>query len=210
MYAHVWLRRCVHRCCSFPSLRFFDADPLKSIQFATSLLFYVSFRFWPQGMCDPSFPTRDGTRDPCVGRWCLDHWTAREVLLPSPSLVPTKSPATVDKKHHSWRCPGHKTVQQDEWMNQCFLQETGWVSPMYCSLREARCRSLRSCLDKLKYRYNTCAHQDVGGLLLCAWDAFISRMFTFSLDEMLTCSIIKRVISLILMSYGRTMLILNW
>ena len=35
--------------------------------------------FWPQGMWDPSSPTRDRTRTPCIGRWSLNHWTTREV-----------------------------------------------------------------------------------------------------------------------------------
>ena len=31
-------------------------------------------------MWDLSSPTRDQTRIPCIGRWILTHWTAREVL----------------------------------------------------------------------------------------------------------------------------------
>ena len=35
--------------------------------------------FWPQDMCDLSYPTRDRTCTPCIGRWSLSHWTSREV-----------------------------------------------------------------------------------------------------------------------------------
>ena len=44
-----------------------------SIEFVIMLfLFYVSV-FWPQGTWNPSSPTRDGTRTPCIGRLSLDH-----------------------------------------------------------------------------------------------------------------------------------------
>ena len=42
------------------------------------LLFYVLV-FWPRGTRDLSPPTRGPTRTPCIGRWSLNHWTAREV-----------------------------------------------------------------------------------------------------------------------------------
>ena len=35
--------------------------------------------FWPQGMWDPSFPTRDQTPSPCIGKWSLNHWTTKEI-----------------------------------------------------------------------------------------------------------------------------------
>ena len=43
-------------------------------------LFYV-FLFWPRGMWDLSFPTRDQVGTPCTGRRCLNHWTTREAGL---------------------------------------------------------------------------------------------------------------------------------
>ena len=46
------------------------------------LLFYISV-FWPPGMWDLSFLTKDWTRTPCIGRWSLNHWMLREVPLPS-------------------------------------------------------------------------------------------------------------------------------
>ena len=50
-----------------------------STEFVTILhLFYVLV-FWPQGMWDPSSPTRDQTHTPCFGRGSLNHWTFREV-----------------------------------------------------------------------------------------------------------------------------------
>ena len=42
------------------------------------LLFYV-WSFWPQGIWDLSSPTRDPICTPGIGRWSLNHWTAREV-----------------------------------------------------------------------------------------------------------------------------------
>ena len=49
------------------------------IKFVTILLqFYVLF-FWPRGMYDLSSLTRDWTHTPCIGRWRLNHWSAREV-----------------------------------------------------------------------------------------------------------------------------------
>ena len=46
----------------------------------TAFMFYV-LAFWLWGMWDLSSPTRDWTQTPCTGRWSLNHWTAREVLL---------------------------------------------------------------------------------------------------------------------------------
>ena len=37
--------------------------------------------FWPQGIWDPSSPTRDWTCTPCVGSQSLNHWTTREVSV---------------------------------------------------------------------------------------------------------------------------------
>ena len=50
------------------------------IEFVTILLllFYVLV-FWSRGIWDLSFPTRDRTCTPCIGRRSLTHWTAREV-----------------------------------------------------------------------------------------------------------------------------------
>ena len=49
------------------------------IEFVTiSLLFYV-LGFWPWGMWDLSSLARDWTCIPCIGRWSLNHWTARKV-----------------------------------------------------------------------------------------------------------------------------------
>ena len=44
-----------------------------------SFCFMVCFFFWPQGTRDFNSPTRDWTCIPCIGRWSLNHWTAREV-----------------------------------------------------------------------------------------------------------------------------------
>ena len=45
----------------------------------TSLLFYV-LMFWLRGMWDHSSPTRNWAWVPCIGRWNLNHWRAKEVL----------------------------------------------------------------------------------------------------------------------------------
>ena len=44
------------------------------------LLFHVLF-FWPWGMWDLSYLSRDWTRTPCTGRWSFNHWTSREVPI---------------------------------------------------------------------------------------------------------------------------------
>ena len=43
------------------------------IEFAAILLLFYVLVFWPQGMWNLSFPTRDGTRNPCIGRQRLKH-----------------------------------------------------------------------------------------------------------------------------------------
>ena len=45
---------------------------------AISLLFYV-LAFWPPGMRDSNFLTRDATHTLCTGRQSLKHWTGREM-----------------------------------------------------------------------------------------------------------------------------------
>ena len=39
----------------------------------------VFWFFWPGGLWDLSFLTRDQTHTPCPGRWSLNHWNTREV-----------------------------------------------------------------------------------------------------------------------------------
>ena len=39
------------------------------------------FFFWPWDMWDVSSLTRNWTHTACIGRWSLNHWTAREVLI---------------------------------------------------------------------------------------------------------------------------------
>ena len=39
----------------------------------------LCFVFWLQGVWDLGSLTRDRTYTPCVGRRCLNHWTAREI-----------------------------------------------------------------------------------------------------------------------------------
>ena len=60
----------------------FHVDHFKSLYwlFYKWLLFYVLVSLlW--GMWDLSFPNKDQTHIPCIGRWGLKNWTAREVPL---------------------------------------------------------------------------------------------------------------------------------
>ena len=43
--------------------------------------FFYVLAFWLQGMWDLSSLTRDQTHTPCIGRWSLNHRTAREVPM---------------------------------------------------------------------------------------------------------------------------------
>ena len=49
------------------------------IEFVTILLLFYVLVFWPRGTWDLSSSTRDRTHTPCIGRWSLNHQTAREV-----------------------------------------------------------------------------------------------------------------------------------
>ena len=62
---------------------FFDVDHFFKVfieSVTIFLLFYV-LDFWPLGMWDLSSPSRDQTHTLCIGRWSLNHWTARKVPL---------------------------------------------------------------------------------------------------------------------------------
>ena len=49
------------------------------VEFVTTLLlFYVFWIFWSRGLGDLNCLTRGQTHTPCIGRWSLNHWTARE------------------------------------------------------------------------------------------------------------------------------------
>ena len=51
------------------------------IEFVTVLLLFYFLFLWPWDMWDLSSLTRYWTHTPCVGRWSLNHGTAREVPL---------------------------------------------------------------------------------------------------------------------------------
>ena len=42
------------------------------------LLLLLCFVFWPGGIRGPCSLTRDQTHTPCIERWNINHWTARE------------------------------------------------------------------------------------------------------------------------------------
>ena len=50
------------------------------IEFTTTLFLVSILFFWPQGMWDPSSPTRDGTHTPCIGKQSLNHQTKKPFL----------------------------------------------------------------------------------------------------------------------------------
>ena len=56
---------------------------LKSVESVILLLLFYVLCFWPRAMWNLSFPTRDRTHVPCIGRSSLNHWTTREVPLSS-------------------------------------------------------------------------------------------------------------------------------
>ena len=62
----VWMISVHWNCCSNLGCMLFNC---------TFILFY----FWPRGIWNLSFPTRDWTYTPCIGRWSLNHWTIRKV-----------------------------------------------------------------------------------------------------------------------------------
>ena len=49
-------------------------------EFVTLLLLLLMFCFFGHKACRIlSYPTRDRTNTPCIGKWCPNHWTTREV-----------------------------------------------------------------------------------------------------------------------------------
>ena len=60
---------------------FFWCGYFKSLYWiCNNILFYVLV-FWPQGMWDLSFLTRDQNCTHCIGGWSLNHWVTWEVPL---------------------------------------------------------------------------------------------------------------------------------
>ena len=47
------------------------------LQYSCCVIFWEFF--WPWGMWDLSYPTRDKTHTPHIGRLSLSHWTTKEV-----------------------------------------------------------------------------------------------------------------------------------
>ena len=85
--------------------------------------FFVFF-FWLQGMWDLSSLTRDRTHTPCIGKWSLNYWTAREVphgffgtspsssFLTFPASLPLPQPITEDFYFSSgWLFPAHSALE---------------------------------------------------------------------------------------------------
>ena len=51
------------------------------IEFVTIFLLFYVLDFWPLGIWDLSSPSRNQTHILCIGRWTLNHRTARKVPL---------------------------------------------------------------------------------------------------------------------------------
>ena len=45
------------------------------------LFIYLFIYFWPQGMWNLSFPTRDQTCTLCITKWSLSHWTPTKIPI---------------------------------------------------------------------------------------------------------------------------------
>ena len=63
--------------CTCPLI---DDWNLKNHTHAVLFLFYVLV-FWSRGLWDLNFPSRDSTCILCIGKWRLNHCTAREVPI---------------------------------------------------------------------------------------------------------------------------------
>jgi len=93
------------------------------IEFVTILLLFYVLVFWPQGMWDPSSPTRDQTHTPCTGSF--NHWVAREVSCLVIPASPHSHVAGVRWQHPSleepWAplcCgPSFPTVSLTPWLS---------------------------------------------------------------------------------------------
>ena len=72
-------------CCSPWSCKELDTtEPLnwtELIEIVTVLLLFYVLVFQSWGTWDLSSPTGNRTLTACIGRWSLNHWIAREVLL---------------------------------------------------------------------------------------------------------------------------------
>ena len=80
------------------------------IEFVIILLLFYVLVFWPRGTWDLSSLNRDSTCIPCIGRWNINHCTAREVSLRLSGRNLTQSFQsflTVDMlgNDHMWKTP---------------------------------------------------------------------------------------------------------
>ena len=103
---------------------FFDVDHLFKIftEFVTILFQLYVLAFWPLDMWDLSFPNRDWTHTPCIGKWSPNHWTTREVstlILKQWVLPHTELGFGTESIHSS--CTGRLLVV---WRSHCWAQLT--------------------------------------------------------------------------------------
>jgi len=67
---------------SFFFFFFFDVDHFWSLySVCYNIVSVLCLVFWPWGMWDLSFPNRDWTHIPCIGRGSLNHWTILQSFL---------------------------------------------------------------------------------------------------------------------------------
>ena len=85
----------------------FDVDHLQSLYwicYNTASVLCLGF-FWPRGMWDLSSPDQGSNlHTPCIGRWSLNHWTARKVplLSPCPDVIHKRLAQQVGCQVRSW------------------------------------------------------------------------------------------------------------
>lgn len=123
--------------CFFFFLRFlFYVDHISSLYWICCDIAFVVYVlvFWPGGLWDLSFQTRDWTLTPCIGRWNLYHWISGEVPiwpypcpLSLPPLLPCRSSQrtwesspprpSVSHVHRIWLVAAARKEQDWAWDN---------------------------------------------------------------------------------------------
>ena len=101
------------------------------IEFCKILFLFYVLVFWPQGMWDLSFPTRNWTHTPCFGRWSCNRWTTREVpgchiLERHATLLPAKEIKCPTE------CFGDFFVPSQRWTHEkilVFIYQFTWSLP---------------------------------------------------------------------------------
>ena len=103
--------------------------------------------FWPRGMWDLTSLTRNWIRTPCIGRWSLNHWTAREV----PSLPLKKIKKSRFQRWLRGSCVIHISEVPHSLQSYFLLlrrllarSNPGWRRPGIVSISQSRYRGWES------------------------------------------------------------------